>query len=130
MNVSKSLSTVSHGELRSILICLLEVGRLSVKYGIEPPALVTLEHQIDKESADSQRATTTDEESQDEHNKENPKAKPISGSVKSANIGKVCNLSDSTDSGLPGDEEPQNNGAGDSNQSGIMMGKTQLDLKV
>jgi hypothetical protein len=30
----------------------MEVGRLSMKYGIDPPALVAMEHEIDSESKD------------------------------------------------------------------------------
>lgn len=125
---------VSHGEIRNILICLMEVGRLALKYGIDPPALVAMERQIDQEAADNQSLrTTTDEEEvySDEANKENPK-KPIP--AKRSGISRIPvsvasslkpspSVSDSLDSGLADAGRQES-------KSPPPIKKTQLDLKV
>jgi len=108
----------------------MEVGRLATKYGIEPPALVAMEHQIDREAADnqSQRTTTTDDEEaySDEANKENPKLStkrsgmtriPIKASS-TLKLNLSGSVSDSLDSGLP------------DQLNETKLKKTQLDLKV
>ena len=95
-----------------------------MKYGVDPPMLVTLEHQIDNELAagDSQHETgtpntTTDEESQDDDTKEN--AKNLADSSVQANL-----LSDSIDSGLHVDDEAV------ARPTELLVKKTDLDIKV
>lgn len=114
-----ALLLVTHGDVRSVLICLMEVGRLSVKYGIDPPALVALEQEMDKEFRDDQDACSIDkppscdqttsrtsfgsqtdgDESDD--NKENPPC------VSKVNAGVQAKLYDSVDSGLQVEVEPE-----------------------
>lgn len=122
-------SPVSHGEIRNVLVCLLEVGRKAVKYGVEPPMLVTLEAQIDNELAagDSQHETgttntTTDEESQDDeiNNKENTKT--LASASVQANL-----LSDSIDSGLHVDDEATTAAI---RPTELIPPKSELDIKV
>ncbi len=40
-----------HREPRSVVLCLLELARIGYKYGMEPPSLVRMEKEIEKEEA-------------------------------------------------------------------------------
>ncbi|CAL8109099.1 unnamed protein product [Orchesella dallaii] len=132
---------VTHGDVRSVLICLMEVGRLSVKYGIDPPALVALEQEMDKEFREDHDASSTGkapssdqttsrtsfgsqtdgEESDD--NKENP-------IISKVNTGVQAKLYDSVDSGLQVEVEQETHHLNCPNVDESFKSPTELDSKV
>ena len=111
------MHVVSHGEVRSVLICLMEVGRLAVKYGIDPPVLVAMERQIDGDESKEEVSVDLKAEVEEE-NKENP---TLSDSLA---VPGQTSLSDSIDSGLPENEDHQHQHVDD------FKGTTELDIKV
>ncbi len=38
-----------HREPRSVVLCLLDVGRIGYKFGLEPPSLIRMEKEIERE---------------------------------------------------------------------------------
>lgn len=135
------LIKVTHGDVRSVLICLMEVGRLSVKFGIDPPALVALEQEMDKEFRDDPDASSIDkapscdqttsrtsfgsqtdgDESDD--NKENPTK---------VSAGVQAKLYDSVDSGLQVEveQEQETNTLTSPSVNEDLKSPTELDSKV
>lgn len=134
--------SVTHGDVRSVLICLMEVGRLSVKYGIDPPALVALEQEMDKEfrndedapsnekvpSCDQTTSRTsfgsqTDDGEESDDNKENPVCSKVSAGVQ-------AKLYDSVDSGLQVELEQETNILSSPIVNEELKSPTELDSKV
>lgn len=122
----------------------MEVGRLSVKYGIDPPALVALEQEMDKEFREDQdtsssgkgtscdqtttsrtsfgsQSQTDGEESDD--NKENPTPSKV-------NAGVQAKLYDSVDSGLQVEVEQETSTLACPIVTEVLKSPTELDSKV
>lgn len=138
---------VNHGDIRSVLICLMEVGRLSVKYGIDPPALIAMEQEIDCESKDNDSIkisngtlvnSQSDNQSQcdfgsetSDDNKENPHENPplilATPNKTTSELGVQTDLSDSVDSGLLADDDLNNHADEESDEP---TPTSELDVKV
>ena len=44
--------SVCHRQRKNILLCIMDIARLASRFGIEPPGLVTLEKEIEREEAE------------------------------------------------------------------------------